>query len=346
MAKKMKKMLAGAAGLMAFGSGAATPVLAEDAVSSATQENAVSVVKSEEATYAKVANIQGEFRYDQNVLSPSDSVFSLFGTAATAACAAPSFVFEDNADQFVDYYLNVGGKLQKNFQVSLAELKEKGTDSILKCSCAMSPSIVNVQVTGVPLANIVEMADLEDDINTVTIKGSDGYTVSVSLEKALEKNAMLVYKVGGEGLQPENGGPVQLWMPGAAANYFTRQVTDIEFTHADEAASTVAEPKDEQRAKISVLNSFEDAAFPVGSQISFEGYADDFDVAIAAIEFSMDGGETWTTCETPDTSTNKWVYWYFTVDAKEAGTYKLDVRARTAAGNVSPLGSSVVFTVE
>ena len=340
MASKMKKILAGAASLAALQSAAAAPVAAE-----AAQTDGFEIVQNEETVYDKVANVQGSFRFDQDVLSPSDKVFSLFGTAATGVCAAPSFAFADDADTYVDYYLNVGGKLQKSFQISYAELMQDGQDDILKCSCGMSPAIVNVQVTGMPLENIVEMADLEDDINTVVFKGSDGYSVSVSLTKALEKNAMLVYKVGGEGLKPEAGGPVQLWMPGAAASYFTRQVTDIEFIHSDSEADAKT-PDEAQRAKVSVLNSFEDATFAKGSQISFEGYADDFDVAISAVEFSLDGGETWTAYETPDASTNKWVYWYFTYDTQQAGTFRLDVRSRTADGKVSPMASSIVFTVE
>ena len=343
MAKKTKKLLAGATGLMALSSSMIAPVMEAAADETASTEG-FSVVQNDEKTYDLVENVQGEFRYDQTVLSPSDSIFSLFGTAATAACAAPSFVFEDNSGAYVDYYLNVGGKLKQSFRVSMSELTKQGKTDILKCSCAMSPSIVNVQVTGVPLANIVEMAQLENDINTVVVTGSDGYSVSLSLERALEKNAMLVYKVGGEGLKPENGGPVQLWMPGAAANYFTRQVTDISFTTDDAAAA--AEPKTEQRAKVSVMNSFDDVEFAAGSQITFEGYADDFDVAISAVEFSLDGGNTWTSCETPDVSTDKWVYWYFTYEAKDAGSYRLDVRSRTADGKVSPMASSIEFVVK
>ena len=102
---------------------------------------------------------------------------------------------------------------------------------------------------------------------------------------------------------------------------------------------------DEQRAKVSILNRAE-GEFAVGDQIAFEGYADDCGVAIAAVEFSLDGGETWTAYETPDASTNKWVYWYFTYDTQQAGTFRLDVRSRTADGKVSPMASSIVFTVE
>jgi len=338
MKKNVKKMIAGGAGMLMMQSAVAAPVMAEEV------DTGFAIVQTEEAAYAKVANVKGEFQFNQTVVSPADSIYNLFGTAATAACASPNFVFENTEEKTVDYYLNVGGQLKKNFQVTFAELIEKGKENIMKCSCAMSPSLVNVQVMGVPLANIAEMAELEDDINAVTVKGSDGYTVNVSLEKAISKNAMLVYKIGGEGIKSENGGPVQLWMPGAAANYFTRQVTDIEFTHMDEIPEMKA-PDAAQRAKISVLNHLEDT-LSVGDQITFEGYADDFDVAIAAIEFSMDGGETWTKCETTGATADKWVYWYFTYGTEAPGTYKLDVRAVAADGTVSPLASSVVFTVE
>lgn len=32
----------------------------------------------------------------------------------------------------------------------------------------------------------------------------------------------------------------------------------------------------------------------VGEPLTFEGYADDYDKAIVAMEFSLDGGTTWT----------------------------------------------------
>ncbi|MDO4573280.1 MAG: hypothetical protein Q4C13_07915, partial [Clostridia bacterium] len=109
MAKKAKRALAGAAGLLALSNGVAAPVVsavAEDASARAVADFAV--VQNETKAYDAVENVSGSFRFDQSVLSPSDSVFSLFGTAATAACAAPSFAFEDSEDKFVDYYLNVG----------------------------------------------------------------------------------------------------------------------------------------------------------------------------------------------------------------------------------------------
>jgi DMSO/TMAO reductase YedYZ molybdopterin-dependent catalytic subunit len=336
--KRMKKVVASAAGLIAMqGAVVASTVQAETGID-------YQMTASDVRAYDQIANISGDFSFDQNVVSPSDKVFSLFGTAATGVCAIPNFVFEENRDNFADYYLNVGGELKKAFQISLSELKEQGENKILKCSCAMSSAVVNAEIVGVPIENIVQIAELDKKINTVTVKGSDGYTVSLPLKDVLEKRAMLVYKIGGEGLKPEQGGPVQLWMPGSAANYFTRQVVELSFSHAKSVAALKA-PSGLHRAKVNILNRFEDVTFTKGTKITFEGYADDFDVAIDAIEFSMDGGTTWTTFETPDTNPNKWVYWYFTYDANQNGHFRLDVRSRTADGKVSPLASSVEFTV-
>ena len=65
MASKMKKILAGAASLAALQSAAAAPVAAE-----AAQTDGFEIVQNEETVYDKVANVQGSFRFDQDVLSP------------------------------------------------------------------------------------------------------------------------------------------------------------------------------------------------------------------------------------------------------------------------------------
>lgn len=59
--------------------------------------------------------------------------------------------------------------------------------------------------------------------------------------------------------------------------------------------------------------------------VSFEGYADDCGVKVASVEFSMDGGETWTSFDTSSSNAEDWVYWHFDYVAETAGTFKLDV---------------------
>lgn len=297
----------------------------------------------EEGTYTEVANVQGEFSFEQDKITPADELFSLFGTAATGICAKPGFAFGETSAE--EYYVNVGGDIEREYSIPLGDLTEGESETrVMKCSCATGGAIANAQVTGVRVADILQMAEIGDEINTITFRSEDGYGLPMPLSYALEKDAMLVYQINGESLPDSQGAPLQVWMPASTANYFTRRVVDIELT-AEAQTPDVQQPDAAQRAKVSILNTAQDA-FAVGDRIEFEGYADDFDVPVAAVEFSLDGGKTWTSCETQGATADRWVYWHFAYVPEEAGTYKLTVRARTAEDVVSPLAASVVFTVE
>lgn len=296
----------------------------------------------EKEVFSSVAHVQGEFSFDQNVLTPPDEVFNLFGTAATYICAKPGFAFDEVLRE--EHYVNVSGDIKKSYSISMAELeKRKVTERSMVCSCATGMAVAQTRVKGIDVSDIIAMADLEEGVNTITFKGDEGYGLPLPLSYVQDKGAMLVYQIGGKDLPASQGAPLQVWMPETVAQYFTRRVTEIELTREE----TVPEVKgvDEQfRAKVGIVNRFKEE-FQVGDQIRFEGYADDCGVAIASIEFSLDGGATWTSCETKNATSDRWVYWYFGYTAQMAGTFKLDVRARTMDGTVSPLYSSVVFTV-
>lgn len=306
---------------------------------SAAEANGITVSERTDTVYESIANVKGQFTFDQNVTTPPDEVFNLFGTAATAMCAKPGFAFDQEKQE--DIYVNFGGAIKKTQTVSLKDLKDSGTvERTLKCSCATGAPVANAQIVGVPFKNIMQMVSAEEAANTVTFKSSDGYGIAMPLTYALEKDAMLVYKIGDKDI-PSG---LQVWVPEAVARYFTRNVTDVEFT-VEKKAPEVLKAADDQRAKVSVVNRFENT-FAVGDQIVFEGFADDYDVAISAVEFSMDGGQTWTACQVDNAQTDKWVYWYFGYVTEKPGTFKMDVRARTADDKVSPMASSVVFTVK
>lgn len=293
--------------------------------------------------YVKVAHAEGDFSWDQNVISPSNEVFNIYGTALTGACAKPAFAFEEGKEAVGEYYINVSGSLKHTQTITLADLEEKEETQIMSCACATGNVVVNAEVSGIPLSAILQLTELEAGANTVTFKGSDGYGIPMPLTYALEKNAMIVYKVNGQTLP--DGQTSQLWMPGTVAKYFTRNIVDIEIT-AEEEVPEVITAGDEYRAHISIMNYADEESFKTGETIVFEGYADDYDVAVSAIEVSMDDGETWTTYEVEGATADKWVYWYFGYTPEAAGTYKMQVRAVTAEGVVSPLASTVVFTVE
>lgn len=201
---------------------AAAPAAPAPVTEAAMEALGATVSLREEETFAKVANVQGEFSFNQDDLTPSDEVFSLFGTAATAVCAAPGFAFDEVDHE--NYYINFGGAVKKTETVSLAALKEQQSESrVLKCSCSTSTPVANARVIGVPLENVMQMVELEKGANTITFKGADGYGEAMPLSYALDRHALLVYQVGET---PVPSG-VQVWVPMSVARYFTRNVADV-----------------------------------------------------------------------------------------------------------------------
>ena len=328
MKKSTKKVVSTLAG---------SSVLLSGAVAQAAVETPVAVTEAQAAEYKKVANIEGEFAFNQDQLTPADEVFNIFGTVLTGACAAPSFMTETSVET---HYINVGGKMRKNYTVNLASLRDEEQTTTMLCSCATGSASVNARITGVKLEDVLSLAELSEDVNTVTVRGADGYGMSLPLSYALEHKAMFVYKLNNENLPCGT----QFWVPETVAKYFTRNVVDVELT-AEAEVPAVEQRADELRAEVAILNKMAKDTFAPGDVLTFEGYADDCGSAVTSVEFSLDGGETWIAFATEGATADKWVYWNFTMQAPEAGDYQLTVRARTEDGTVSPLAAKLNFTV-
>ena len=73
------------------------------------------------------------------------------------------------------------------------------------------------------LKDVLELAKLDERVNTIAVKGADGYTAKLPLRYALDKDAMFVYQVGGKDVPSGN----QFWVPETVAKYFTRNVMEI-----------------------------------------------------------------------------------------------------------------------
>ena len=328
MKKNLRNLLSGVTGVAMMAGGAAQAVAVE-------QAPAVTFSETEEVAYRRVAHVDGAFTFNQNMITPADDVFNLFGTAVTGLCAKPDFAMT-SADK--DCYVNVGGRISYAGTRNLRHMNPMSRTML--CACATGPATAQTSVVGVPVSDVLALSDLEAEAsNTLVVRSADGYTARLPLKMVLEKEALLAYQVAGKDIPTG----VQLWMPETVAKYFVRNVVELEVTQEAEAP-TLEGRSAELQAEVALMNLVEDT-FPVGKTMTFEGYADDFRDAIVAIEFSLDDGATWTTYSTPKTTTDRWVYWHFGYTPDQPGAYKMSVRARTASGKVSPMAANVVFNV-
>lgn len=86
--------------------------------------------------------------------------------------------------------------------------------------------------------------------------------------------------------------------------------------------------------------------YRVGEPVAFDGYVDDFEYRIAAIQFSLDNGASWTTYETAGTVAEKGVNWHFVYTPTQPGRYLLKARAVDGKGTAAALVENYTFEVQ
>lgn len=73
-----------------------------------------------------------------------------------------------------------------------------------------------------------------------------------------------------------------------------------------------------------------------GKPIEIKGNAYDFGHRVTAIQFSLDGGEHWTTHPCEGTNDYQNLTWTLKLELDQPGVYKLDIRSMNERGEVSP----------
>ena len=83
----------------------------------------------------------------------------------------------------------------------------------------------------------------------------------------------------------------------------------------------------------------------VGEAVTFSGYVDDFENNVSAMQFSLDGGASWTSYPTSGVTSDRGVRWSFAYTPRLPGRYVLKARAVDGAGEPAPLVASFAFEV-
>ncbi|MBC7225327.1 MAG: molybdopterin-dependent oxidoreductase [Anaerolineae bacterium] len=119
------------------------------------------------------------------------------------------------------YRLRVEGEVDRPLEWTLADLERLPHTSeinLLVCSGFFADV---AEWSGVPLAAVLEAAQVREGAGRVRVSGLDGYTWEFPLEDVLAEGVFLATQVNGQPLPPEHGYPVRLVVRGA---YGTRWV--------------------------------------------------------------------------------------------------------------------------
>lgn len=185
-----------------------------------------------------VPNVQGQFSFEQSTVTPNWQIAEVFQKGAATFCGSET---ELTVTAPEDWTISVSGDVANPYTATLGEITaDEGPQmTLMGCSCAANPAggraIINAEVTGVPLAEIIYRAQPASDVNTVTLISDDGYRMQLPLDYILARRALMAGSINGEGLGASVGGTTQVWIDATAAKYFSRNVVAIELTAQDEA---------------------------------------------------------------------------------------------------------------
>lgn len=211
--------------------------------------------------------------------------------------------------------------------------------------------------TGVPLAELLQEAGVQDGAEQLMGESVDGFTAGFPVDVALDgRDALLVVGMNGHTLPAEHGFPARLVVPGLYGYVSaTKWIKEIRLTTWDEQGFWI--PRGWSRlgpiktsSRIDVPHNSEE--LPPGPQ-AIAGVAWAPTIGIERVEVQVDDGPWQEATIGPSASVDTWVQWWLAWDA-EPGDHQLRVRAidgdgRTQTAEIAPPapdGATGLHTIE
>lgn len=80
---------------------------------------------------------------------------------------------------------------------------------------------------GAPIADVLDLAGVQDGARSVEFVSADGYTTRLELEQALDRANFLAYEWEGQPLPRLHGFPLRVVIPGAQGSQWTKWIVEI-----------------------------------------------------------------------------------------------------------------------
>ena len=282
------------------------------------------------------------------------------------------------------YQLRIDGAVRRPFALSYEELRSMRSETrVATLECAGNSrvflvpqvqgaqwelgAVSNAEWTGVPLAALLERAELQEDVCEIVLEGADrgtpkeepippdpiSYAWSLPRAKAIQPEVLIAYQMNGRDLSPDHGFPVRAIVPGhygmASVKWLTGiravrepfhgywQTSDYAYW-ASMDGKPVRRPLGEMKLKSEIARPrvYETLVPNRIYTVSGAAWAGETDVAENAV--STDGGLTWAAAEFLDpVLRHAWRRWKFDwLTPKQPGQYTLLARTKDAGGLIQP----------
>lgn len=188
---------------------------------------------------------------------------------------------------------------------------------------------------GVAFADLLRDAGVAEGAVDVVFTAFDGYTDSITVERAMQPGSLLAYELNGAPLEAESGAPLRLVAPGIFGMKNVKWISKIELSGVDYKGYWQRRGWDD-RAEYKTMSRVDIArAGRAGEPATVAGIAFAGDRGVSRVEVSTDGGRSWNDAVLREPlSPFTWVLWQLPWAPAAAGTYRVVVRATDGRGEV------------
>jgi DMSO/TMAO reductase YedYZ molybdopterin-dependent catalytic subunit len=189
---------------------------------------------------------------------------------------------------------------------------------------------------GISLRSLIEASGPKPRVVEVLFRAVDGYTDTISFEKAMEPTIIAAYEMNGEALPHRHGYPLRIIVPGMFGEKNVKWVTRIELLDYDAKGFYETQgwgPNFNVPTRARLDFPYYDQAVPFAARVALKGIAFGGDRGVDRVEVSVDGGNTWRETKLDYHGTRlTWALWSHNWEPPMPGEYKLVVRATDGSG--------------
>jgi len=270
--------------------------------------------------------------------------------------------FQDPVVPANGWSLRVSGMVAQPLKLSYQDLKAvPATTEIVTLECVSNDVGGNLmstgRFTGVPLRDLLTMAQVRPGAGAVNFRAADGYTESLPLSIVMSTPEILVaHELDGAPLPDAHGFPARMLIPGRYGMKGPKWLQQIDVA-ASEAGGFWEQQGWDANAFVDATSRFDtprDGEVVRKGAVQLAGVAFAGTAGVQTVEWSADGGHTWTPADLqPPLSPLTWVLWTATWKPASEGVATLMVRARDGAGHLQtddqapsyPSGASGYHTI-
>ncbi len=260
--------------------------------------------------------------------------------------------FQDPVVQANDWALRVTGMVARPLRLSYRQVQAlPATTEIMTLACISNDvggALMSAgQFTGIPLRDLLAMAEPRQGAGAVNFRSRDGYTESLPLSLVMgSPEIMVAHQLGGRPLANQHGFPARVLIPGRYGMKGPKWLEEIDVAASETGGFWEQEGWDE-KAIVRTTSRFDtprNAAVVRIGEIPLAGVAFAGTRGVQAVEWSGDGGRTWAPADVkPPLSTLTWVLWTATWTPAAEGVHTLVVRARDGRGDLQTSEQAASF---